>query len=41
MKVIINPIEISLNQKIITKKDIPLIQKMPAEIKESVILEII
>ncbi len=41
MKVIINPIEISLNQKIITKKGIPLILKMPAEIKETVILEIL
>lgn len=41
MKVIINPIEITLNQKITSKEDKPLIQKMPAEIRESIILEII
>jgi hypothetical protein len=41
MKVRINPIEITLNQKITSKEDNPLIQKMPAEIKESVILEMI
>lgn len=39
MNVMINPIEISLNQKIITKKDIPLILNMPAESREIVIPE--
>jgi hypothetical protein len=35
----INPIDKSLNQKITTKKDIPLFQKMPAEIMDSKMLE--
>jgi hypothetical protein len=41
MNILINPIEISLNQKTITKKDIPPILKMPAESKEMTILEIL
>jgi hypothetical protein len=41
MKVKMNPIERILNQKIITKKDQPLILNIPAESKEMRILEIL
>lgn len=37
----IKPIEISLNQKIMTKKDMPLIQKIPAESTEMIMLGIL
>jgi hypothetical protein len=37
----INPIDKSLNQKIITKEDIPPFQKMPAEIKDIKMLDIL
>lgn len=41
MNVMIKPIEISLNQKITTKKDMPLIRKIPADSTEMRILGIL
>jgi len=37
----INPIDSSLNQNTATKKDIPVFQKMPAEIKDIKMPEIL